>query len=101
MAFRVLTLLAVLGVQLLIVVAAAAEVPQPAALEQPQLSIARKLLQPFTLGLPPITRASDSAGTINERSVINAGFNQEGCGTLEWDEQCRGRRLRQPLRHMY
>jgi hypothetical protein len=36
----------------------------------------RKLLQPSTLGLPSITRASDSAGRVSERSINHAGHHE-------------------------
>jgi hypothetical protein len=48
-----------------------AESPKP--LQHANASSGRKLLQPFTLGLPLITRASDSAGRVNERSIARAG----------------------------
>lgn len=53
--------------------AAAADVPQLTAMEQPHLANGRKLLQPFTLGLPPITRASDCAGSISENRIVYGG----------------------------
>jgi hypothetical protein len=59
--------LAAVAVQQLAVVAAAEEA-EP--LDQPKVSFGRKLLQPFTLALQPITRVTSNAGRVSEKRII-------------------------------
>jgi hypothetical protein len=59
--------LAAVAVHQLAVVAAAEEANP---LEQPKFSVGRKLLQPFTLALQPITRVTSNAGRVTEKRII-------------------------------
>jgi hypothetical protein len=61
--------LAAVAVHHLAVSAAAAEEPSPLQ-EQPKISFGRKLLQPFTLALQPITRVTSNAGRVTEKRII-------------------------------
>jgi hypothetical protein len=66
-----LTAVAVHALPVWVLAAATAEQQwQPSAMH---ISQGRKLLQPFTLGFPPVTRARDNAGTMNERGISKAG----------------------------
>jgi hypothetical protein len=49
-------------------VVAAAEEANP--LEQPTVTLGRKLLQPFTLALQPISRVTSNAGRVTEKRII-------------------------------
>jgi hypothetical protein len=60
--------LAAVAAHHLAVAAAAAEEASP--LEQPKVSFGRKLLQPFTLALQPITRVTSNAGRVTEKRII-------------------------------
>uniref|UniRef100_A0A383VK58 Uncharacterized protein n=1 Tax=Tetradesmus obliquus TaxID=3088 RepID=A0A383VK58_TETOB len=60
--------LAAVAVHHLAVAAAAAEEASP--LQQPKVSFGRKLLQPFTLALQPITRVTSNAGRVSEKRII-------------------------------
>ncbi|KAF6258149.1 hypothetical protein COO60DRAFT_1693701 [Scenedesmus sp. NREL 46B-D3] len=60
--------LATLAVQQLAVAAATAEEANP--LKQLKVSFGRKLLQPFTLALQPITRVTSNAGRVTEKRII-------------------------------